>query len=153
DVEWYNGGGGANMIAQWDPTGGTNFVDIPNSAFTIPAPIGNGTGITVSGANNTIGGTTSGARNIISGNTNTGVQIAASGVTVQGNYIGVDVTGTTKPFTATVPSSKIGILDVANNNTIGGTTTGARNVISNSILDGIRIGNNVSGVVVQGNYI
>ena len=33
DVEYYQGGGGATMDVQWDPTGGTNFVDIPNSAF------------------------------------------------------------------------------------------------------------------------
>ena len=33
DVEYYQGGGGAYMDAQWDPTGGSNFVDIPNSAF------------------------------------------------------------------------------------------------------------------------
>ena len=33
DVEYYQGGGGASLDVQWDPTGGTNFVDIPNSAF------------------------------------------------------------------------------------------------------------------------
>ena len=36
DVEYYQGGGGATMDVQWDPTGGTNFVDIPNSAFLEP---------------------------------------------------------------------------------------------------------------------
>ena len=34
DIEYYKGGGNASMDAQWDPTGGTNFVDIPNSAFS-----------------------------------------------------------------------------------------------------------------------
>ncbi len=29
DVEYYQGGGGASLDVQWDPTGGTNFVDIP----------------------------------------------------------------------------------------------------------------------------
>ena len=33
DVEYYQGGGYASMDVQWDPTGGTTFVDIPNSAF------------------------------------------------------------------------------------------------------------------------
>ena len=33
DIEYYQGGGGASLDAQWDPTGGNNFVDIPNSAF------------------------------------------------------------------------------------------------------------------------
>ena len=36
DVEFYQGVGGASMIAQWDPAGGNNFVDIPNSAFVTP---------------------------------------------------------------------------------------------------------------------
>ncbi len=34
DVEYYQGGGAATLDVQWDPTGGTNFVDIPNSAFS-----------------------------------------------------------------------------------------------------------------------
>ena len=33
DIEYYQGGGTGSMDAQWDPAGGTNFVDIPNSAF------------------------------------------------------------------------------------------------------------------------
>ena len=36
DIEYYNGGGGAGMFAQWDPTAAANFVDIPNSAFVHP---------------------------------------------------------------------------------------------------------------------
>ncbi len=48
DVEYYQGGGGATMDVQWDPTGGTNFVDIPNSAFGEPVNslIKTGTGTT-----------------------------------------------------------------------------------------------------------
>ncbi len=37
DIEYYQGGGGAAMFAQWDPTGGSNFVDIPPSAFFLPS--------------------------------------------------------------------------------------------------------------------
>ena len=62
DIEYYQGGGGAAMDAQWDPTGGTNFVDIPNSAFVIPAvnsliKIGTGT-LTLSNTNTYEGATT-----------------------------------------------------------------------------------------------
>ena len=39
DVEYYQGGGGATMDAQWDPTGGSSFVDIPNSAFSSLQPV------------------------------------------------------------------------------------------------------------------
>ena len=61
DVEYYQGGGGASMDAQWDPTGGTNFVDIPNSAFGAPANslIKTGTGtLTLSNTDTYFGSTT-----------------------------------------------------------------------------------------------
>ena len=61
DVEYYQGGGGATMDAQWDPTGGTNFVDIPNSAFVEPVNslIKTGTGtLTLSKTNTYFGSTT-----------------------------------------------------------------------------------------------
>ena len=47
DVEYYQGGGGATMDLQWDPTGGTNFVDIPNSAFSYTLAVN---GLTMTGA-------------------------------------------------------------------------------------------------------
>ena len=49
DVEYYQGGGGATMDLQWDPTGGTNFVDIPNSAFSSTQAV-NGLNMTGSGS-------------------------------------------------------------------------------------------------------
>ena len=61
DVEYYQGGGGATMDAQWDPTGGTNFVDIPNSAFGGPVNslIKTGTGtLTLSNTDTYFGSTT-----------------------------------------------------------------------------------------------
>ena len=61
DVEYYQGGGGATMDAQWDPTGGTNFVDIPNSAFSEPvnALIKTGPGmLTLSNTETYLGSTT-----------------------------------------------------------------------------------------------
>jgi titin len=111
-------------------------------------PLPNGVnGVEVQGANNTIGGSATGAGNVLSGNNGYGLVVSASGVTVQGNYIGVDVSG------ATAVANSIGIFVNANNNTIGGTATGAGNVVSGNTVDGIRLVRNVSGVVVQGNFI
>ncbi|MBI1886578.1 MAG: CSLREA domain-containing protein [Chloroflexi bacterium] len=107
--------------------------------------------------NNTIGGTSSAARNIISANGDRGVEItssSASGNKVQGNYIGTDLTGT-----AAVANGKDGIfIDGAPNTRIGGTSGGARNLISGNgdpfLSSGILIlGSAASGTIVRGNYI
>ena len=70
DVEYYQGGGAATMDVQWDPTGGTNFVDIPNSAFSsIQAVNGvtmTGTGtLTLSHTNSYSGSTTINAGTLV----------------------------------------------------------------------------------------
>ncbi len=78
--------------------------------------------------NNIIGGNTSGARNVISGNRKSGLYIGngASNNQVLGNYIGTNASGS-----VAVPNVESGILVYASpNNTIGGTTTGSRNLIS-----------------------
>ncbi|MFC2060333.1 NosD domain-containing protein, partial [Chloroflexota bacterium] len=99
---------------------------------------------------NTIGGNTPGERNIISGNDDPGVVIAnwSSNNYVQGNYIGTDVTGT-----AQLGNSGDGVLIVESHlNTIGGTTTAERNVISGNGDHGVSIyGGNRNDV--RGNYI
>jgi uncharacterized repeat protein (TIGR01451 family)/CSLREA domain-containing protein len=110
-------------------------------------------GVLMSAPNNTIGGTASGTRNLISGNTQHGVEIKGSGATgnkVQGNYIGTDVTGTID-----LGNRVIGVsISNAPSNTIGGTATGARNLISGNNADGVLIeAEGATGNVVQGNYI
>jgi CSLREA domain-containing protein len=117
------------------------------------ADLGNRHGVIVRGSNNIIGGTTAGARNVISGNEGDGVGIGdfGSGATaniVQGNYIGTDVTGTMP-----LGNGHHGVVVDASNNTIGGTTAGAGNVISDNAEVGIWIGNSGTGNVVQGNFI
>ena len=100
--------------------------------------------------NTLVGGTTAGARNIISGNQNTGIWIDDSDSnTIEGNYIGTDVTGT-----VAVGNTNNGIVIItgSDNNIIGGITASARNIISGNGDDGIDV---LSGVntVIQGNYI
>ncbi len=110
-------------------------------------------GIFVSNSpSNTIGGTTAAARNVISGNQRFGIWIfgaLSTGNLVQGNFIGTDVTGT-----ANLANSHDGVLIQQGpvGNTIGGTTTAARNVISGNGGFGVSIGLAKSNVV-QGNFI
>jgi len=103
------------------------------------------------GNNNLIGGTTAAARNIISANKLSGLFITTNSVgnLVQGNFIGVDVTGTNA-----LGNTMDGIsIDSASSNTIGGTTADARNIISGN-SNGIEIYNaTATGNSVLGNYI
>ena len=107
------------------------------------------------GANgNTIGGTTAAARNIISGNAFIGLSIHDSGTNnnlVRANFIGTNRTGT-----AAIPNADQGIeiFGGAQNNTIGGTTAGSRNVISGNTFEGLALFEaGTNGNLVQGNYI
>ena len=111
-------------------------------------PLGNNEGVVVTNSSdNTIGGTTAAARNIISGNSTYGILITSALSTlneVQGNYIGTDVNGTVvDPDGIPNNGDELGngldgvrIHGGADDNTIGGTTAGAGNIIS---------GNGVSG--------
>jgi RHS repeat-associated protein/CSLREA domain-containing protein len=113
---------------------------------------GNLYGILILGSsNNTVGGTVAGSRNVVSGNTSFGVYLdeLASGNQVQGNYIGTDLSGFVD-----LGNGDTGVyIYGGDNNTIGGTLSGARNVISGNNYDGVFVGAGASGNQVQGNYI
>jgi hypothetical protein len=117
------------------------------------AELGNsGSGVLLAAGKNTIGGSVAGARNIISGNAIHGVHLiglGASGNLVAGNFIGTDVTGSVE-----VGNTGDGVLlQGAPDNTVGGTTAGARNIISGNRY-GVHLGNgDASGNLVAGNYI
>ncbi|MAE63926.1 MAG: hypothetical protein CMJ18_06600, partial [Phycisphaeraceae bacterium] len=104
---------------------------------------------------NTIGGTASGAGNVISGNAWSGVSIQLDGADsnlVQGNLIGTNFTGT-----AAIGNDNYGV-DIFNggpdDNTIGGTTASARNIISGNAWEGVLVkGAGTTGNTVSGNYI
>ncbi len=113
------------------------------------AGLGNGNGVEVVSANNTVGGLTATAGNVISGNNNDGILIdhRASGVAVLGNYIGTNYAGNA------ALGNSIGIEVFGVNNTIGGTNPAAFNLISGSHADGVLIDSIGSGNQVLGNYI
>jgi subtilisin-like proprotein convertase family protein len=106
------------------------------------------------GANgNTVGGTASNRRNVSSGNAR-GIAIFALGTngnTVQGNYVGTDVTGSTD----IANSNGIDIGYGAALNTVGGTTAGAGNLLSGNSNHGLSIGEGFASNsnTVQGNYV
>src|SRR6266576_3528334 len=100
-----------------------------------------------SSSNNTVGGTTPDARNLISGNIGPGISIQlGTGNVVQGNVIGVDVTGT-----VALGNTGPGITTNGSNNLFGGTTVNARNIVSGNNR-GIDTGNG-SNNTIQGNFI
>ncbi len=107
--------------------------------------------------NGQVGGTAAGAGNLISGNASYGVWIESPGTgagatTVQGNLIGTDVTGMLDLGNATYGVH----INRSGNNVVGGTASGARNVISGN-GSGIAIldsgSGEASGNVVEGNLI
>jgi len=104
--------------------------------------------------NNIFGGTSAGARNVISGNLDEGLRLTDAGTmanVVRGNFIGTDSTGE-KP----VPNDFAGltIYSGAASNLVGGTSAGARNVISGNSSYGVVLGNaGTSGNLIEGNYV
>lgn len=126
-----------------------NYIGANASGTAAIANTDNGVHIGGGSTGNTIGGTTAGARNIISGNGGNGIGMDnTSGNLIQGNYLGTDVTGMIDlgNFYAGVA------LDHVNNNTIGGTTAGARNIISGN-NDGITVYSDSARNLIQGNII
>jgi parallel beta-helix repeat protein len=114
-------------------------------------------GVEILGSNILLGGTTPASRNIISGNGGRGVNYSQSFATViskiQGNYIGVDITGNS------ILSNQFAGIEVDGSIQIGGTEMGAGNVISGNNLvggfGGIYLLNSGSlgPTKIEGNYI
>jgi hypothetical protein len=105
-------------------------------------------GLTISGGNSTVEGL------VINRFNNAAIELTgAGGDTVAGNYLGTDSTGTASfgfGVMSTTENRGVYVLG-STNNVIGGTTPGARNVISGNGA-GVVL-QNTSGNVVDGNYI
>jgi CSLREA domain-containing protein len=112
----------------------------------------NSIGMFVSGSGNQIGGTGAGQGNVISGNDNDGVGLpGASNTVLEGNYIGLKADGSAALANG---NQGVHIHGTSTNNTIGGTSTAARNVISGNSAAGIAISSaSNTGNIIRGNYI
>jgi titin len=114
--------------------------------------LGNQVGVGVAGSNIIIGGAAPGAGNLISGNRSDGISISSAnsfGVIIQGNRIGTDASGTHGLGNG---ANGVRLFDGATNNTIGGTTAGASNIIAYNAHDGVLV-NNAAGNAMRRNVI
>ena len=108
-------------------------------------------GIYIQSVSNLVGGVNAGDGNLISGGNDTGIYIKTGGTNiVQGNLIGVNITGTNQ-----LKNINNGIvIDSCGGNLIGGGNGSLRNVISGNGQSGIYLNRNTaSGNVIQGNYL
>ncbi|MEK6303925.1 MAG: hypothetical protein AABO41_24740 [Acidobacteriota bacterium] len=115
-----------------------NFIGVDDTGARAT---GSFSGVNVRANNTTIGGTTPQARNVISGNFNDGISILGleaegdTGILIQGNFIGTDVTGTK------ALGNGVGVtLVLARGTIVGGDIPAARNIISGNRGKGVGIG-------------
>lgn len=123
-----------------------NFIGTDRSGSTAVA---NFVGIVLASADqNVIGGTSPDFRNLISGNILGAVDLINSNNTaIQGNYLGSNAAGT-----QAIPNDYgIFVQSLSTNNQIGGTTTGAANLISGNFSMGIDLQGDNN--IVEGNLI
>ncbi len=146
---------GISALAFQGATGGGDIIQGnrigTNAAGTAAIPNG-GQGIFLQDhVGNLIGGTAAGAGNLISGNGNFGIQVNqnSNDNTIQGNLV-----GTTSDGLGALPNVGTGVfITRATGSIVGGTETGARNVVSGNGVHGIQLFDNASNSVVQGNYV
>lgn len=87
--------------------------------------------INMAASSNTIGGAVAGAGNLISGNLNRGITLDGANNVVQGNRIGTDATGVNP-----LGNARTGVEIGGPNNRVGGTNSGAGNIIAFNGVDG-----------------
>ncbi|MEZ6118086.1 MAG: DUF4347 domain-containing protein, partial [Pirellulaceae bacterium] len=147
-VEFWSGVTNSYVYGNYIGTDVTGMLDLGNT-------IG-GVGMWGSSTGNVIGGGTAAHRNVISGNDWVGVNIgnASSATTVQGNYIGLGVDGSTligNQAGVVVEGGSAGSL--IGTNWDGSNDSGERNIISGNQWGVFIQDTGTSGTMVWGNYI
>jgi large repetitive protein len=145
---WIDGAGATGALVEG------NFIGTDASGTVAMGNAEDGVDIDSGASGNTIGGTVAGAANIISGNLEDGINLNGVGTShnlIAGNLIGTKVTGT-----SALPNALWGAFlgDAGADNSVGGTTPEAANIISGNDQGGVAIfGINAVGDVVEGNRI
>jgi titin len=145
------------MLAGPNTLGNTvagNFIGVDATGSFAIANAWAGVDLFNSAQNNLIGGSVR-ARNIISGNGQSGISISGdvADTVVQGNTIGLNVTGNPVPNTL----AGVVLFNGAISNQIGGTEPGAANLIADNLSDGVQLfdaattNNTVRGNSIFGN--
>lgn len=141
---------GGHAIWLFTGAGNTNNVIQGNylgTDATGSSDLGNvGSGVAVSSQSNLIGGTLPSERNLISGNDFYGITLSGASNTVSGNYIGTNASGTS------AIANLRGISIHSLSNTIGGTGSGAGNLIYGNGT-GVYVNTSVRFNAIEGNRI
>lgn len=157
-----SGNGGHGVLVRGAGTNGNvvkgNYIGTDAAGAAVLSNGFAGVSISEGAQQNVVGGTASGARNVISGNSNEGVVVVDSGTTgnkVQGNYIGTDAAASGALGNGQSGHwAGVSVYSGAQGNLVGGTVTGAANVISGNTGQGVAIGaTNTNMNLVQGNLI
>lgn len=149
-----NSGGGifiTGVDGQYNTVAG-NYIGTNVSGTAVVSNTDTGISISQGANNNTIGGDTPGERNLISGNDRGAISIGGDNTDnnkVKGNYIGVDVSGTT--ILGNVGTG-VSIWGDAEFTTVGGSVPGEGNLISGQTHSGVDIGGAAYSTII-GNLI
>ena len=148
------GNGGIGVAIAGASTGSlvqSNFIGT-NAGGTAAVPnIGGGLALLDAG-DVTVGGAGAGLGNIVSGNA--GIGILLSGAATTRNVIAGNLVGTNAEGTAAIGNDDgIVVAALASDNTLGGNSTPAGNLVSGNRNDGVVIQGGASGNLVSGNLI
>lgn len=159
-----NGGNGIVLSSAGGNVIAGNFIGTNPAGSAATGIAGDDILIETGSSNNTVGGLTPQARNLLVNN-NAGGSSLGAGVDIEGtsanlvvgNFLGTDATGT-KALAGGTDAMGVLIAAGATNNTVGGITAAARNLISGNSGSGVQVGATsdmsfTSGNVVAGNDI
>jgi Thrombospondin type 3 repeat len=158
-----NNGQGIRIITAGATVVQGNYIGTDASGNGALGNAGIGVNLNLGAAGNQIGGAAPGAGNIVSGNGSHGIYLHGVGTsnnTIQGNFCGTNASGT-----AAMPNQSDGMRfdSGASDNLVGGTASGARNIVSGNLGHGVHIddfpvedggqGLGTARITVQGNLI